>query len=160
MKAGVRSKIAVACVALLLPAAAAATTGGTYRGTTRQGDVCGRSFKARCGVSIRIGRNVVKHSSVVRWHARCTAAGGDLVDATSFFGRVIKGTFYVRGTYTRRYGKTSRGAPITARETVAVSFSLKGRTATGWLKAHATVFGGSAVIDHCGTRRIRFVARR
>lgn len=152
-----RGLLAVTCVALLLPAAAAAMS-GTYSGTTVQGHVCGKTFKARCGVSIRIVRNVVKPSSVVNWHARCTAAGGDLADGTSFFGRMTKGRFYVRGSYTRHYGKTSSGAPITARETVTVSFSVQHRTATGWVRAHATVFGGSAVIDHCTTKRIKFVA--
>src|SRR5579884_2680028 len=140
VKLSVRGLFALACLALLLPAAAAAMS-GTYTGTTRQGNVCGRSFRARCGVSIRIVRSVVKNSSVVDWHARCTAAAGDLVDGTSFFGRIRQGKFYVSGTYrSHNYGMTETGAPITARETVTVAFTVKGRVATGWVKAHATVF--------------------
>lgn len=155
----VRAGLIAACACLVLPGVALAVT-GTYNGKTAQGKVCGRHFHSACVVHIRIEQNAIKSPpSHIEWRARCQHGSG-LTGDTSLFGHLKKGKFRGSGTYTATgLGKSSKG-PVTARETVTVTFVLQGGKALGSLNAQATVFGGSTVIDHCVAGRVHFTAHR
>jgi hypothetical protein len=133
---------------------------GTFTGTTPQGKKCGRSFNSRCSIVIRIASNKVKPSSDVKWIATCST-GKVLSGSTSMHGPLKRQKFRAHGTYTAAgLGTTTSGAPISARETVTIVFTLHGRHATGSVTANATVVAQSAVIDHCKTGKVHFSAKR
>jgi hypothetical protein len=148
-----------ACVCLALPAVALAAT-QTFKGTTPQGSKCGRSFNSRCVILIHVSGGKVKPPSHVEWIAKC-ATGKALTGDTSMHGAVRGQKFHAHGTYTAKgLGTTSSGAPVSARETVTISFVIKGRKATGSLSAKSTVLAGSMVIDHCKTGKVHLSAKR
>jgi hypothetical protein len=159
VKKPIRVGVIVACVCLAVPGVALALT-GTYSGKA-QGNTCGRHFVSPCTIHLRIVRNFVqRRGSYMLWHARCQH-GGALTGDSILHGRLTRGRFHAHGSYIQRgYGRTSSGAPISARETVNVSFLAHRRKITGLLTATATVFSGSRVLDRCGTGLIHFAARR
>jgi len=142
-----------------LPAVALAAT-QTFNGTTPQGSKCGRLFNSRCVILIHVSGGKVKPPSHVQWIAKCPT-GKVLTGDTSMHGAIKQNKFHAQGTYTAKgLGTTPSGAPVSARETVTISFAIKGRKATGSLSAKSTVLAGSTVIDHCKTGKLYLSAKR
>lgn len=93
------------------------------------------------------------------WHARCRT-GKSLSGDPGLHGPLKNGKFHAHGTLRATGLGTINGAPVTARETLTITFTVRGRKATGSLTVNAIVFAGKKKIDTCATGQIHFVAKR